>query len=131
SYIRSDGGLLFAGGTGKGLDTFGGQVNLNFGGFNVGGSAGYLTFDGGNDFVWTAGVVFDDFLAEGTQLGVYGGQTAQLVGRADNPFFVEGFLNVPFNQFLTVTPAVVYADYNTGLADETLIYGVIRPRSRF
>jgi hypothetical protein len=134
SYIRSDGGRLFADaavGGGKGLDTFGGQINLNFGGFNIGGSAGYMTFDGGNDFTWTAGVAFNDFLAEGTQLGIFGGQTAQLVGRVENPFFVEGYLNVPFNQFLTITPAVVYADYNTGLTDETLIYGVIRTTFRF
>ncbi|MBD0267089.1 MAG: carbohydrate porin [Cyanobacteria bacterium Co-bin8] len=132
TYLHSDGGQVFQGvGTGKAVDTYGGQINLNFGGFNVGGSAGFVNFDGGDDFVWNAGVVFDDFFAEGAQLGIYGGQAPQLIGSVDNPFYIEGFLNVPFNEFLTITPSVIYADYNNGLADETLIYGVIRTTFRF
>jgi hypothetical protein len=133
TYLRGDGGLAYEDATGKGVDTFGGQINLNFGGFNIGGSAGFISYDGGDDFVWNAGVVFDDFFAEGTQLGIYGGQSADFTILGNNPFYVEGFLNIPFNEFLTITPAVVYADLNTGVpgADDTLIYGVIRTTFRF
>lgn len=133
SYVHGDNSAAYFGGAAGATDTFGGQVNLNFGGFNVGGSAGFVDFNGGDDFVWNAGVAFDDLFVDGAQFGVYTGQYLQLAGLSDNPFFVEGFLNIPFSPYLTITPAVVYADYNTASAgdDESGIYGVIRTTFRF
>ncbi|MBE9159663.1 carbohydrate porin [Nodosilinea sp. LEGE 06152] len=113
-------------------DTFAGLLNLDFGGFFIAGHGAFQSFNGGDDFSWTAGIGFENFLAEGAQLGVYGGQLPQLAGYADNPFIVEGYYEIPFNQFLTITPAVIYGD--TGLAgatDQTGFWGALRATFRF
>ncbi|MBE9159662.1 carbohydrate porin [Nodosilinea sp. LEGE 06152] len=132
AYLHSDG--VNAGVPGS-TDTFAGLLNLDFGGFFVAGHGAYTTFQGGNDFSWTAGVGFNNFLAEGAQLGVYGGQlpTNGLVAGSNNPFIVEGYYEIPFNQFLTITPAVIYGDINSGLAgnDDTGLWGAIRATFRF
>jgi hypothetical protein len=128
AYQHSDGvGIGLPGST----DTFAGLLNLDFGGFFVAGHGAYTTFTGGNDFSWTAGVGFNNFLAEGTQLGVYGGQLPTT--GAENPFIIEGYYEIPFNQFLTITPAVIYGDVNSGLAgaDDTGFWGALRATFRF
>ncbi|MEA5451125.1 iron uptake porin [Leptolyngbya sp. CCNP1308] len=133
AYLHNDQSANFQGGLPGGTDTFAGLLNLDFGGFFVAGHGAYSTFNGGNDFSWTAGVGFNNFLAEGAQLGVYGGQLPQLAGLANNPFIVEGYYEIPFNQFLTITPAVIYGDINTGLAgnDDTGLWGALRATFRF
>ncbi|MFQ4139567.1 S-layer protein, partial [Nodosilinea sp. PGN35] len=113
-------------------DTFAGLINLDFGGFFIAGHGAYQTFNGGNDFSWTAGLGFNNFLAEGTQLGIYGGQLPQLAGYSDNPFIIEGYYEIPFNQFLTITPAVIYGDANVaGAGDNTGFWGALRATFRF
>nr|MDF0369352.1 iron uptake porin [Nodosilinea sp. TSF1-S3] len=113
-------------------DTFAGLLSLDFGNFFVAGHGAYQTFNGGNDFSWTAGLGFNNFLAEGAQLGVYGGQLPQLAGYTDNPFIVEGYYDVPFNQFLTITPALIYGDASlAGTTDNTGFWGVLRATFRF
>ncbi|WOD37805.1 iron uptake porin [Nodosilinea sp. E11] len=113
-------------------DTFAGLLSLDFGGFFITGHGAYQTFNGGNDFSWTAGVGFNNFLAEGAQLGVYGGQLPQLAGYTDNPFIVEGYYEIPFNQFLTITPALIYGDASlAGTIDNTGLWGVLRATFRF
>ncbi|MGG6237533.1 iron uptake porin [Nodosilinea sp. AN01ver1] len=128
AYLHSDG---VAAGVPGSTDTFAGLLNLDFGGFFVAGHGAYTTFTGGNDFSWTAGVGFNNFLAEGTQLGVYGGQLPTTVG--ENPFIIEGYYEIPFNEFLTITPAVIYGDVNSGLAgaDDTGFWGALRATFRF
>ncbi|MBE9109606.1 carbohydrate porin [Nodosilinea sp. LEGE 07298] len=113
-------------------DTFAGLLNLDFGGFFIAGHGAFQSFNGGDDFSWTAGLGFNNFLAEGAQLGVYGGQLPQLAGYADNPFLVEGYYEIPFNQFLTITPAVIYGDTGlAGVTDQTGFWGALRATFRF
>ena len=132
AYLHGDGGLEFESATGKAVDTFAGLVNFSFGRFNIGGHIALADFDGGNDFSWTAGVAVDDVFMDGAKLGVYGGQLPQFEGRDDNPFLVEGYYEIPFNEHLTITPAIVYGDAGVGGAgDDTTIYGLIRTTFRF
>ncbi|MBD1877069.1 carbohydrate porin [Nodosilinea sp. FACHB-131] len=133
AYIHSDGsqnfgGLLLPGAT----DTYAGLLNLDFGGFFVAGHGAYTTYNGGNDFSWTAGLGLNDFLAEGAQLGVYGGQLPQLFGTTNNPFIVEGYYEIPFNQFLTITPALIYGDAKLSTqTDNTGFWGALRATFTF
>lgn len=135
AYLHGDGAFEFeeADASGdKSVDTFAGLVNFGFGRFNIGGHIAYADFDGGNDFSWTAGVAVDDLFIEGTQLGIYGGQLPQFEGRDEHPFLIEGYYEIPFNEFLTITPAIIYGDAGVdGDGDDTTIYGVIRTTFRF
>ena len=129
TYLHSDGAAAgFLGAT----DTFAGLLSLDFGGFFVAGHGAFTDFNGGDDFSWTAGVGFNNFLAEGASLGVYGGQLPA-PGAAENPFLIEGYYEIPFNQFLTITPAIVYGDLNSGVAgaDDTGFWGALRATFRF
>jgi hypothetical protein len=113
-------------------DTFAGLLNLDFGGFFVAGYGAWQDFEGGQDFNWTAGLGFNDFVMEGSQLGVYGGQLPQLAGYSDNPFLVEGYWQVPFNKFITITPSLVYGDANVfDESDNTGFWGILRATFRF
>ncbi|HEY9879928.1 MAG TPA: iron uptake porin [Leptolyngbyaceae cyanobacterium] len=134
TYLHGDGANAFAGGPtfGGAVDTFGGQVALDFGGFTVSGYGAYTTFSGGNDFNWLAGIAFNDLFMEGSQLGIYAGQLPQrAVNITGNPFVVEGYYHIPFNQFLSITPAIIYGDANNGSTDDSTIYGAIRTTFRF
>jgi hypothetical protein len=133
AYIHSDGSQNFGGPLLPGAtDTYAGLLNLDFGGFLVAGHGAYTTYNGGNDFSWTAGLGLNDFLAEGSQLGVYGGQLPQLFGTTNNPFIVEGYYRIPFNQFLTITPAVIYGDLNSTADDDEIgLWGALRATFRF
>ncbi|MBE9136548.1 carbohydrate porin [Nodosilinea sp. LEGE 07088] len=116
-----------------GTDTFAGLLNLDFGNFFVAGHGAYSTFTGGNDFSWTAGVGFNDLFLEGTQLGIYGGQLPNFTIGGENPLLIEGYYEIPFNEFLTITPAVIYGDLNTNVAgaDDTGFWGALRATFRF
>ena len=135
AYVHGDGALDsgegFEGADGQAVDTFAGMANVGLGDFSVGGYVAYSDFDGGNDFYWSAGVTVDDWLIEGSQLGAYGAQLPQTIGREDNPLIIEGYYNIPFNEFLDITPSIVYGDAETGGDDDTTIYGVIRTTFRF
>ena len=113
-------------------NTYAGLLSYDFGRFFVGGHVAFQDFQGGNDFSWTAGAGFNDLFLEGSQLGVYGGQLPQLAGFRDNPWMVEGYYEIPFNQFLTVTPALIAGDANWALpGDDRGLWGVIRTTFRF
>ncbi|WOD39549.1 iron uptake porin [Nodosilinea sp. E11] len=142
TYLHNDRSSIFAlDNTGAAAaagatDTFAGLVNLNFGRFFVAGHGAYQTFNGGNDFSWSAGAGINDFLREGAELAVYGTQLPQLAGRSDNPFLIEGYYEIPFSRYLTITPALVYGDAkyaNTGgaVTDNTALYGFVRATFRF
>lgn len=103
TYLHSDLGPSFnALGLAGATDTYGAQVALDFGGFEIGGAGGYTTFSGGNTFSWLGGIAFNDLFVEGGQLGVYATQIPSRNSGA-NPFLLEGYYNIPFNEFLTIT----------------------------
>ena len=132
AYLHNDRSITFAGGIAGATNTYAGLLNLDFGSFFVAGHGAYTDFNGGNDFSWTAGVGFDDFLLEGSKFGVYGGQLPQLVGKESNPFLVEGYYQIPFSKYLTVTPAVIYGDAKfTGTSDTSGLWGVVRATFKF
>jgi hypothetical protein len=132
AYMHNDQSEAFEGGNPGGTDTFAGLLNLDFGGFFIAGYGAYQDFDGGNDFNWTAGVGFNDLFLEGSQLGVYGGQLPQLAGYDRNPYLIEGYYQIPFNEFLTITPAIIYGDANfTDGTDDDTFYGAIRATFSF
>ncbi|HZG38717.1 MAG TPA: iron uptake porin [Nodosilinea sp.] len=131
-YMHNDRSINFQGGQPGGTDTYAGLLNLDFGRFFIAGHGAYQTYNGGNDFSWTAGLGINDFGIEGSQLGVYGGQLPQVRGTTNNPTLIEGYYEVPFNKFLTITPAVIYGDTNLGNGtDETGFWGVLRATFRF
>ncbi|MDJ0706806.1 MAG: iron uptake porin [Leptolyngbyaceae cyanobacterium MO_188.B28] len=140
SYLSDgliDAGLVYIHGTeevgGLATNTYGGLVNLDFGRFMVGGAIAFHELESRSDdtYSWQAGVALPDFWLEGSTLGVYGGQAPTYDG--DEPFFVEGFYEVPISEYLTITPAVLYAEENdinsVGLEDS--LYGVIRATFEF
>lgn len=108
-------------------DTYMGLLNLDFGGFFLAGS--YAFHDNGEDddqsFMFGGG--FSDFLFEGSELGAYYASIPSYGSEDD--YMIEGYLGVPVNQFLTLTPAVVYGDLDEG--DEENLYGVIRATFSF
>jgi len=113
-------------------NTFAGLLNLDFGRFMVGGYGSFHDQEGSDEesFSWQAGISIPDFFIEGSTLGVYGGQAPDF---DDEPFFIEGFYEVAVNEYLTITPAVLYAednDFNGDDVDDSL-YGVIRATFRF
>lgn len=113
-------------------NTYAGLVSFDFGQFFLAGHGAYQDFQGGNDFSWTAGGGVDDIFLEGSQLGVYGGQLPQAAGNISNPWIVEGYYAIPFNQFLTITPAVIAGDAGVaGVGDDRGIWGVVRATFRF
>jgi hypothetical protein len=70
---------------------------------------------------------------EGSKFGVYGGQLPQLSGSVSNPFLVEGYYEIPFSKFITVTPAIIYGDAKFGddAGDSTGLWGALRATFRF
>jgi hypothetical protein len=131
TYIGSDNSAPTWGGAPGRTDTFGGLLSLDFGRFFIAGHGAWTDFEGGDDFSWTAGLGFNDFLMEGARFGVYGGQLPQVAGYVDNPFLVEGYYEIPFSQYLTVTPALIYGDAKLGGPDDTGFYGALRATFSF
>jgi hypothetical protein len=144
AYLHNDQSEAFTGGNPGGTDSFAGLLSLNFGNFFIAGHGAYQTFNGGNDFSWSAGLGFDDLFLEGAQFGIYVTQLPQLnygyedslgqeqsLGRDSNPLFIEGYYQIPVNEFLTITPAIMYGDAklnNPGgtRTEDTSFYGAIR-----
>jgi len=130
-----NGALVYARGTDDDIvnNTYAGLLSLDFGRFIVSGYGAFHDMDGGgaeDDVSWMAGVAVPDLFLEGSQLGVY---YADLVTSTagQNPFIVEGYYEVPVNQFLTITPAVIFGDLDTDNGDDTQIYGAVRATFRF
>ncbi|MGF1568671.1 MAG: iron uptake porin [Nodosilinea sp.] len=135
-YMHSDQSAEFADGEEGAANTYAGLVSFDFGNFFVAGHGAYQAFNGGTDVSWTVGLGVKDFLLEGSQLGLYGGQLPQLEDYANNAFLVEGYFEIPVNQFLTITPAVVYGEANLRndggtRTDDTSLYGVLRATFKF
>ncbi|MEL6350145.1 MAG: iron uptake porin [Cyanobacteria bacterium J06627_28] len=116
-------------GAGQGEQAIGGLINLDFGGFQVGGHYANTDYQGGGSAdSYMGGVAFDNFLGSGNEFGVYGGVSPAL-GR--DPVLVEAYYEVDVNEFFTFTPAVIYTDSNAGTTDDTAIYGAVRATFKF
>lgn len=99
-------------------DIIAGLLNLDFGGFEVG---GYFA-DSDGDESWMGGVAFTDFLGTGSSAGAYIGEDFE-----DN-LAIEGYYNIEVNKFWSLTPAVLFSDPDEG--DENF-FGVIRSTFSF
>jgi hypothetical protein len=135
-YMHNDRSNRFADGEDGATNTYAGLISLDFGNFFVAGHGAYQVFQGGTDFSWTVGLGVEDFLVEGSELGLYGGYLPQLEDYANNPFVVEGYFAIPLNEVLTITPAIIYGKANLRneggtRTDDTTLYGVIRATFEF
>jgi hypothetical protein len=108
-----------------------GLLSLDFGGFEIGGHYAFVEDNASVAGVvqdsWQAGVSFPDFLSTGNVFGAYAGNST------NGAFIAEGYYEIGVNEFLTITPAVIYGDLNSGVAgvDDTSLYGAIRTTFRF
>lgn len=129
--MHNDQSVIF-GGLPGGTDTFAGLLNLDFGNFFIAGHGAWQSFNGGNDFSWTAGAGLRNVLVNGSQLAIYGGQLPQLAAYSNNPVLIEGYWQVPVNRFLTLTPALIYGNANLASAtDNTGFWGAVRATFRY
>ncbi|MEO0767874.1 MAG: iron uptake porin [Cyanobacteria bacterium J06649_4] len=102
--------------------TIAGLINLDFGGFQIGGHYAINDVEGGGDAdSYMGGVAFGPF-------GIYGG-VSPAVGR--DPLLVEGYYNLAVNEFFTLTPAVIYADNDTDVGSDDNFYGAVRATFKF
>ena len=109
--------------------TIAGLLSLDFGRFIVGGQYAYTPAIGGGDLdSYLAGVALPNFLGVGNQLGVYG-SISPSVNR--DPLLVEAYYKVNINEFFTFTPAVIYADNDSGVGDDSNLYGALRATFKF
>ncbi len=115
--------------------TFAGLFNLDFDLFEIGAYGAYHNQRGTDQesYSWTAGFTIPDLFSDGHTLGVYGGQVPSYT--EDEPFYVEGFYEIPVNPFLSITPAVLYAEKNNLNGDfnntSSSVYGVVRATFKF
>lgn len=109
--------------------TIAGLLNLNFGRFQVGGHYAYTPANGGGDLdSYMGGVAISDLFGVGNEFGVYGGISPS-VNR--DPLLVEAYYAVAVNEFFTFTPAVIYADNDSGVGDDNNFYGALRATFQF
>ena len=101
-------------------------MNLDFGGFFLAGHFAFHDDGDDDDTSYQFGGGFNDFLLEGSQFGVY---YANLPDYDDEPYMIEGYWAVPVNQFLTLTPALIYGDLDDG--DSENFYGALRATFSF
>ena len=134
SYI-SDGffdlGLAYLHGNDGGdndfTDTFAALLNLDFNGFFVAGTFAFHDNGDDDDTSFMVGAGFSDFLIEGSDVGVY---YANLPDYDDDPYMIEGYWGIPVNQFLTLTPAIIYGNIDAG-GDDDNFYGALRATFSF
>ncbi|RZM83102.1 S-layer protein [Leptolyngbya iicbica LK] len=115
-------------------NTYAGLLNLDFDGFFVAGTVAWHDNGDDDDFSWMAGAGFEDLFFEGSTFGAYYADLPDYNDRLD-PSMFEVYLGIPVNEFLTITPAVVYGDLDTGTladpGDGSQWYGVIRTTFEF
>ncbi len=109
--------------------TIAGLLNLNFGRFQVGGHYAYTPANGGGDLdSYMGGVAIADLFGTGNEFGVYGG-ISPAINR--DPLLVEAYYQIAVNEFFTFTPAVIYADNDSGVGDDNNVYGALRATFKF
>ncbi|WP_121968378.1 iron uptake porin [Leptolyngbya sp. BC1307] len=109
--------------------TIAGLLNLNFGRFQVGGHYAYTPANGGGDLdSYMGGVAISDLFGVGNEFGVYGGISPAL---NRDPLLVEAYYAIAVNEFFTFTPAVIYTDNDSGVGDDSNVYGALRATFNF
>ncbi len=109
--------------------TIAGLLNLNFGRFQIGGHYAYTPANGGGDLdSYMGGVAISDLFGVGNEFGVYGG-ISPAINR--DPLLVEAYYAIAVNEFFTFTPAVIYADNDSGVGDDSNVYGALRATFQF
>ncbi|MEM8505955.1 MAG: iron uptake porin [Cyanobacteria bacterium P01_D01_bin.1] len=107
--------------------TIAGLLSLDFGRVEVGGHYAYSPADDGDLDTYGGGISLPDLFGAGNQLGLYG---TILPDSDDEPLVVEAYYQLALNEFFSVTPAVIYADNDSG-EDSENIYGAIRANFNF
>jgi len=106
-----------------------GLVTLDFGGFQVGGHYAINEFEGtGDGDSYMGGVSFSDLFGTGNEFGVYGGVSPS-VNR--DPLLVEAYYKVGVSDYLTLTPAVIYSDNDSGVGEDDNFYAAVRATFKF
>ncbi|MEO1127179.1 MAG: iron uptake porin [Cyanobacteria bacterium J06639_16] len=113
---------------GENLDTFAVPINLDFGGFMIGGYYAFHDQGGDDTSSFMGGIAIPNLFGLGNELGVYGGIEPRF---GADPLLVEAYYEIGVSEFLTITPAVVYLDTDAGNADDTGLFGAIRATFRF
>ena len=110
-------------------ESIAGLVALNFGKFEIGGHYAFNeTGDGEEADSYMGGIAINDLFGTGNQFGVYGGVSPS----ADrDPLLVEAYYQVAVNEFFTFTPAVIYADNDSGNDNAENVYGALRATFSF
>ena len=54
-----------------------------------------------------------------------------LRGCAKTPLLVEAYYKINVNEFFSLTPAVIYADNDSGVGNQENLYGVLRTSFSF
>jgi hypothetical protein len=132
-----DGALVYTNGITGGnteVDTYGGLVSFDFGSFIIAGYYAQHDFTGataGDTESWQAGIAFPDLFIEGSQLGFYYADLVDATNLANDPYMIEGYYSIPVNEFLTLTPALIYGDLGAGAANEDNFYGALRATFSF
>ena len=116
-------------------NTFAGLFNFDLDLIQLGGYGAFHDQESSNreSYSWGFGVTFPDLFAKGNTFGVYVGQSPSYT--EDEPFYAEGFYDIEVSDFLTITPAILYAEENN-LNDDfdntsASLYGVIRASFKF
>ena len=106
-----------------------GLINLDFGGFQIGGHYAFNDVEGGGDAdSYMGGVAFTDLFGTGNEFGVYGGISP---ARNRDPLLVEAYYKIDVNEYFTLTPAVIYADNDSGVGEQDNFYGALRATFNF
>ena len=114
---------------GQAENTIAGLINLDFGGFQIGGHYASTDIEGGGDAdSYMGGVAFSDLFGTGNEFGIYGGISPS---QFRDPLLVEAYYKVDVNEYFTLTPAVIYADNDSGNNEDDNFYGALRATFKF
>ena len=137
-YLDGDQETDFAGGMGndplrtlvKPEYTVAGLASVDLGSVVVAGHYAYTPANGvdGDLDSYMGGVFFPGLFGENNELGIYGG-VSPAINR--DPLLVEAYYKLSVNEFFTVTPAVIYTDNDSGVGDDSNVYGALRASFSF
>ena len=110
--------------------TLAGMLSLDFGSVILAGHYAYNPADGvdGDLDSYMGGLSFPGLLGDADELGIYGGISPAF---DRDPLLVEAYYKFDANEFLSFTPALIYADNDSGIGDDDNFYGAIRATFRF